>query len=168
MLCLNVRTSSMVCYHPLLLIETDDICIVTFLIVLEEFCRKYWFSFAGTNLMARLWFPPPPSFSRDADWYVSDMQSWTHLLPSQLSEFCCCVTKPILILGKFTEASDQVLPQHGGLAQFAEAGRALESNLVSLWQNENKWQGKLIRRDCIIDAAPYTNNATIYTPNNSS
>lgn len=114
--------------------------------------------------MARLWFPSPPSFNRDADWHVRDMQSGAHLLSSQLNKFCCCVTKPILIPGKFTEASDQVLPQHGGLAQFPEARRALESNLVSLWQNENKGQDKLIMRDCITDAAPYTNNATIYAP----
>lgn len=98
--------------------------------------------------MARLWSPSssPPleyhashtsSFRRDAEWHTSDVQGWTHLLSSRLSKFCCCFTKPILILGKFTVASDQVLPRHGGSAQFAEARRALESNLVSLWQNEN-------------------------------
>jgi len=43
----------------------------------------------------------------------------------------------VLILEKFTAASDQVPLLRGGLVQFAEARRGLESNLVSLWQNEN-------------------------------
>lgn len=34
-------------------------------------------------------------------------------------------------------ASDQVLPWHGELAQFAKDKRAPERNRVSLWQNEN-------------------------------
>lgn len=59
MLCLNVRASSTVYYHSFLLILTDDSSIVTFLVLLEEFCRKYCIPSAGTNLMARLWSVPP-------------------------------------------------------------------------------------------------------------
>lgn len=99
-----VMLSLTICYCPSLLLWSDNICIVTFMIMLEEFCRKYWFLSAGTSLMARLWFPLSPrlneycalcatSFGWDADWHVSDMQSWTHLLSSQLSKFCCCFTK---------------------------------------------------------------------------